>query len=128
MDKILFRAKRKGNGGWIQGFYVEKAMQANSLIAEHAIQLANCYPVEIDKETLGQYRQDIKAFDGDWIIAKTNVIQSQKVEGFLDFQYMECVIVQNDDNFPVCSFAVLDRLSIKVTGKNIHDSPELRCS
>jgi len=128
MLHVLFRAKRKDNGKWVQGFYVEKALQANSLVAEHAIQQAGCYPVEIEIDTLGQYRQDVKAFDGDWIMAETNKIPTQRIEGFLDFQDMECVIEQNDNAFPVCSFAVIDRLTIKVTGKNIYDNPELRSS
>ncbi len=122
---IKFRAKRLDNGKWIEGFYVEQSVQANGLIADHAIMQPNCYPVAIDKDTLGQYREDIKSWDGDWIIAETNTYPPITVEGFLDFQDMECVIEQNDDNFPVCSFAKIDRLKIQVTGKNIYDNPEL---
>lgn len=122
---VLFRAKRKDNNEWIQGYYVKDAMQANSMIAEHAIMQPNCYPVEIVIETLGQYREDIKAFDGDWIKAKTNTHPVDHLEGFLDYQDMECVLEQNSNYFPVCSFHVIDRLSIEVTGKNIYDNPEL---
>lgn len=125
MNTVLFRAKRTDNGEWIYGFYVEKALQANNIIAEHAIQEAGCYPIEINKSTLGQYREDINAYDGDWIEAETNRYPSEKIVGFLDFQDMECVIEQNDNISPVCSFSVIDRLNIKVTGKNIYDNPEL---
>lgn len=125
MNQLLCRAKRKDNSEWIKGFYVKDALQHNSIIAEDAIQQPGCYPVAIDKVTLGQYREDLKAFDGDWIIAETNKGTSQKVEGFLDFQDLECVIEQNDGSFPVCSFTAIDRRSIRLTGKNIHDNPEL---
>ena len=125
MEKILFRGKRTDNGEWITGFYVENALQANSIIAKTAIQPEGCYPIDIDAKTLGQYRADIKAFDGDWIRAKTNKTPVDSIEGFLDFQDMECVIEQNSNHFPICSFAVIDRLTVEVTGKNIHDTPNL---
>jgi hypothetical protein len=125
MNKILFRGKSTENGEWIKGSYVEDDIQANGIIAKHAIKPAGCYPIEIDPKTLGQYRQDIKAFDGDWIKAKTNKTPVDHIEGFLDFQDMECVIEQNSNYFPICSFAAIDRLSIEVTGENIHDNPEL---
>lgn len=125
METIRFRAKRLDNNQWIEGFYVEQVLQANSMIAEHAIMQPNCYPVAIDPKTLGQYRQDIKAFDGDWIKAKTNKNPVSHVEGFLVFSDMECAIEQTDDSFPMCSFAAIDRLTVEVTGKNIYDNPEL---
>jgi hypothetical protein len=125
MEKILFRGMRTDNGEWVKGFYVEDALQANNLIAKSAIQPNGCYPIEINPETLGQYRPDIKAFDGDWIKAQTNTSPTSSIEGFLDFQDMECVIEQNDNHFPICSFAVIDRLTIEVTGENIYDKPSL---
>jgi len=125
MRENTFRGKRKDNGQWVHGFYTEDALQANSMIAKVAIQPAGCYPVEVDEDTVGQYRPDIKAFDGDWITAETNIHPSCKIEGVLIFHDMECAIEQNDDNFPVCSFSVIDRLSVNVSGKNIYDNPEL---
>lgn len=125
MSTIKFRAKRLDNNEWIEGFYVEGCYQANNMLAEHGIIQPNCYPVAIDPKTLGQFRPDINAFDGDWITAKTNKNPQEHIEGFLTFNDMECVIEQNDNNFPICSFAVIDRLSIEVSRKNIFDNPEL---
>lgn len=122
---ILFRAKRKDNGEWIEGFYVQRVIQVNGMIAEHAIQKAGVYPVEIDIDTLGQYREDIQAFEGDWIEAETSRHPSEKVEGALIFSDMEYCLETNDNQAPLVCFAVIDRLSIKVTGKNIYDNPEI---
>jgi hypothetical protein len=125
VEKILFRGKRTDTGEWATGFYIENALQANSLIAKTAIAPEGCYPIEIDAKTLGQYRSDIKAFDGDWIKAKTSKTPEENIEGFLTFQDMECVIEQNCGHFPICSFAVIDRLTVEVTGENIYDNPSL---
>lgn len=38
---------------------------------------------------------------------------------FLDYQHLECVLEQNDDFIPICSFSVIDKQSIKLTGKKI---------
>ncbi|PSW30846.1 hypothetical protein C9J21_18335 [Photobacterium phosphoreum] len=125
MECILFRAKEKESNQWIIGFYLEHALTATGEIVDYAIQTKGNYPTAIKRETLGQYRPDIKAFDGDWIIAKTNKIPSLTVRGVLLFNDMECIIEQNDDYFPMCSFTAIDRSSINVTGQNIYDSPEL---
>jgi hypothetical protein len=125
MGKILFRAKRLDNGEWIKGFYAEGMYQANNMLAEHCIIQSNCYPVAIDPKTLGQYRQDLDAFDGDWITAKTKEMPVDHVEGYLAYEDLECRLLQNDVNFPACSFAVIEPRSVVVTGLNIHDNPEL---
>lgn len=126
MNKFLFRGKRLDNGEWVKGNYVHQAfVPEGSKIVDHAIQPFGAYPVEVDPKTIGQYRDDINAFDGDWIKAKTNKHPTEHVEGFLIYNDMECQIEQNDGNFPLVSFAIIDRLSVEVTGKNIYDSPEL---
>ncbi len=122
---ILFRAKRTDNGEWIQGFYVQRVLQVNSMIADHAIQKPGVFPVEIDINTLCQYREDINAFEGDWIEAETTHFPPQQVQGALVFSDMEYCLETNDNQAPLVCFGVIDRLSIKVTGKNIYDNPEI---
>lgn len=128
MSKILFRAKKMNINEWVEGFYLEQAVVSTGEVVDFAIQEKGKLPVEIDVSTLGQYRCDIRAFDGDWIFAKTTKTPSQVISGALSFNDMECVLEQNDESFPICSFAALDRLSIIVSGRNIHDNPELLMS
>ncbi len=122
---ILFRAKRTDNNEWIQGFYIQGGLQANSMIAEHAIQTYGHYPIEIDVDTLSQYREDIDAFDGDWIKAKTRSTPVREVEGVLKLDELEFVIEQNDKDFPIIAFSNIDISTVFVTESNIYDSPEL---
>lgn len=124
METILFRAKRLDNGEWIQGSYVKDAYTPNKII-EHGIQEPRCYPVEIDPETLGQYRPDVKAFDGDWLQVAPQNSPDEVIEGVLFFDCMECQIETPDDSFPVLAFCAVKPGSAKNTGKNIHDNPEL---
>lgn len=122
---ILFRAKRTDNGEWIQGFYVQRVLQVNSMVADHAIQKPGVFPVEIDVNTLCQYREDINAFEGDWIKAELNRHPTEKVEGALVFSDMEYCLETNDNQAPLISFAVIDRKTVEVTGLNIYDNPEI---
>ena len=125
-NTIKFRAKRLDNNQWIEGSYIHFGLMANSMVAEHTIAQKGCYPVAVDRKTIGQWREDIGAYDGDWVIGETNVIPVTKVEGFVDFQDLTCVIEQpNDESFPVCSFGIINPLNLVVTKKNIFDNPEL---
>lgn len=127
IPKILFRAKRKSDGKWLEGFYVQDALQANSLMAAHAIQKQNTYPDEIEIQTLGQYRQGIDAFDGDWIQGSLRRDDGEviEVEGALSFDGLNCVLETNIADFPLISVSKLTYTTIKKTGKNIYDYPEL---
>lgn len=127
-DHLIVRGKSISTGKWVKGFYTEIPSDSPWLNREskHGItEKGSTVAIEIDIKTIGQYRPDIKAFDGDWIQAETNVSPSVKVEGVLVFDSMECQLEMKDDHFPVVAFAALNPQSIKVTDKNIHDSPEL---
>lgn len=121
----LFRAKRKDNGEWIEGGYVQEALQANSMIAEHAIQAPRCFPVEIDIDTLCQYIPDVDAWEGDWLRAETNRSPSEIVEGALVFSDMEFCLETNDGSAPLVCFSALIPGSAVNTGQNIYDNPEI---
>lgn len=121
----IHRAKSVETGEWIYGLYVEKDLTAGSMIADYALKLPNCYPVEINKDTLCRYIPDLKCFENDWLTAKTNTTPTLTVEGFLTYNFLEYCIEQNDDSFPLCSFAAIDIITVKKTGKNTIDNPEL---
>lgn len=122
----LYRAKSFETGEWIYGFYVEKALTAGSKVADFALKIPNCYPVEIVKDTLCRYVPDLKSFENDWLTAKTNTSPVSNLEGFLTYNFLEYCIEQNDNTFPVCSFAAIDILTVQKTGKNTIDNPELK--
>lgn len=124
MSQHQFRAKDL-NGNWVYGGYVQEALQASGLIAEHAIQPPRMYPVAIDINTLCQYLPDVNAYEGDWLQAETSHVKSEQIEGALVFSDMEYCLETNQGDAPLICFAVIQRGTVVNTGKNIYDNPEI---
>lgn len=121
----IYRAKTVDSNTWVYGFYLEGALTSGSKLVDCALQIPNHYPVEVQKDTLCKYVEDLRCFEKDWLTAKTDVMPVSFLEGFVSYNVLEYCIEQIDDSFPLCSFAVIDHLSIVNTGKNIIDNPEL---
>ena len=57
MREIKFRGKRIDTGEWIYGDLVHYAFDGISKMVEVGIQQPNCYAVEVDPKTVGQYTE-----------------------------------------------------------------------
>ena len=136
--KILYRGKRKDNGDWIEGFYVEDENNNPYIIIDSAIafegKLSKLF-IKVIRETvcryIGCYNKD-KLFEDD-ILA----ITYRKFDNFLetyigvikycDYQYKviekEALGTKFDKTFGVW---LGGKSIIKITKLgNIHDNPEL---
>lgn len=137
MRKILFRAKRKDTGGWIEGFY---ACESNhtciyaELKYRHYIYkdvcldfgLGGLVDFEVIPETVGQYteltdKNGVKIFEGDIVS-----ISKEDERGVVRWEDGDAAyVIGCDDNVYLLSFLVtLWERDIEVIG-NIHDNPEL---
>ena len=142
MREILFRAKRVGDGEWVEGYYA--MMGKGNLIRHYIVQNCaltglfedpedNMYfnDVEIDPETIGQYTgktdEDAKKiFEGD-IVGFIDLYSTES--GYSESSCLGEVIWSKEE----CCFHVTNRLSAeswevldecKVVG-NVFDNKEL---
>lgn len=122
MREILFRGKRKDNGAWVEGYYIE-TLRYNNL---HWIWNGKEH-IEIDPETVGQYtglkdKNDKRIFEGDIVRIEE---RGRVAEGGIIVFRNSCPggwIVTDKTEEASCSLAW--RSCVEVIG-NIHDNPEL---
>jgi|GEM_PF-3133392 len=69
-------------------------------------------------------KNGVCVYEDDIVTAKTNIHPACDVRGKVVFEDGEYLVEQDDCTFPMCSFAVIDRLSIEVIG-NVHQDSHL---
>ena len=134
MREILFRGKRKDNGEWIEGYYVEARDYLTGEVITYIFPTdITLYPhsefsgcEEVIPETVGQFTGLIddlgnKVFDGD-------IVKGQKlydVGCYPNYVTLTTPVTYDDD---LCVFKPLHKFVINgpvmVVG-NIYDNPEL---
>lgn len=132
MREILFKAKRKDNGEWVEGYYQKKYDLLGN--EEHLIFHADSYTVweyaEIDPETLCQFtefydKNGKKIWENDICDRKEKypeVVKMTDGDWTLDYSYA----IGRDYGNGYCNlgFYVNERKCVEVIG-NIFDNPEL---
>ena len=139
MREILFRAKRKGNGEWVEGNYGEyyngeKKVSCISIPSKETISGSLCY--DVIPETVGQYtgttdKNGTKIFEGDIVKGKSeyfgNGSLNQKAVVLYDRgQFLLSFGETLEECKQLNDFEVVGVWSgdVEVIG-NIHDNPEL---
>lgn len=132
MREILFKAKRKDNGKWVEGYYQKRYDLLGN--EEHLIFHADSYTVweyaEIDPETLCQFtgfydKNGKKIWENDICDRKEKypeVVKMTDGDWTLDYSYA----IGRDYGNGYCNlgFYVNERKCVEVIG-NIFDNPEL---
>ena len=132
MREILFKAKRKDNGKWIEGYYQKRYDLLGN--EEHLIFHADSYNVweyaEIDPETVCQFtglcdKNGKKIWENDICDRKEKypeVVKMTDGDWTLDYSYA----IGRDYGNGYCNlgFYVNERKCVEVIG-NIFDNPEL---
>lgn len=116
IPQIKHRAKAKGSGQWVYGFYARKMFDGSTKILDHAIipfdGQSTYVPVEIDPATLGVFikmLKDKEVYTGD-ILDKQPLYNGHKTKMLAKFN-------KNTMQFSGC-------FGEKIIG-NMFDNPEL---
>ncbi len=139
MREILFKAKRKDNGEWVEGYYCKwKQIRRTICVAEEKI--VDCIIVwmsdgsmlrhEIDPDTLCQYtgltdKNGKKIWENDICDRKEKypeIVTYNKGDWQLDYSYA----LGKEKHFCACNlgFYACERKCVEVIG-NVFDNPEL---
>jgi len=130
MREIEFRGKRKGNGEWHYGHYVEDFVSSDPYISNRQTECHVIIP-----ETLGQYtglkdKNGVKIFEGDVVSIKYRITRNPH----WGIPAEERIIMAEYDN-ETLSYGLFETMqeckgdcgeivSVQVIG-NKHDNPEL---
>lgn len=114
MDReILFIAKRKDNGKWIEGDYC-KIPNPNIVFYNKDNEVD---AVEVIPETVGQYTgmsiDGVKTFEGD-------ILGGKYFKGVVKFIGGQWFVIDGNSGFVTLNYAITEDYYIKVIG-NIHD-------
>lgn len=124
--EIQFRAKRKDNGKWIQGFYVQ-TVKATYVVIPHTVPVpfGEAATIEVDPVTVGQYtglmdKNGNQIFEGD-VISYNN---SREVVQFNTELRIPCFTTGIGRGSSTAPHPYKISKRHAVIG-NIHDNPEL---
>lgn len=140
MKEILFRAKSKNNGTWVEGYYA--MMGVNSLIRHYIVQncaVTNLFEnpednmcfndVEIDPETLCQFiglkdKNGKRIWENDIVSAwSEGKYATGRVKQRFDGLYIIYPVYQHDEFWGLCPDKNRET-NVEVIG-NVFDNPEL---
>ena len=130
--EILFKARRKDNGEWVEGYYQKRFDLDGS--EQHFIFWSKSYTVweyaEIDSDTICQYteltdKNGQKIWENDICDRKEKhpeIVTYNKGDWQLDYSYA----LGKEKHFCACNlgFYVCERECVEVIG-NVFDNPEL---
>ena len=136
MREILFRGKRKDNGKWAEGYYMD-----DGYINQPFTELGGRFDdtIEVDPETVGQYtgltdKNGKKIFEGDIVkcldmineIEFISVVEFGNPNGTYSWGWQLKHIKGDKPNFDILLWVEMEEIGayIEVIG-NIHDNPEL---
>ena len=126
MRKILFRAKSKEDGKWIEGFPVRIYDYGGLVWDIHPFNTNFEITQSIDPKTIGQFtgltdKNGKKIFEGDILDCKSGLCERCKVI-FNEFcSAFQLMCADGFSDFFLCS---IDHKEMEIIG-NIHDNPEL---
>jgi len=141
MREILFRGKRKDNGEWVEGYYIQKQNPhtVDGLPISHLI--FDVYPFcrDVDPDTVGEYtgltdKNGTMIFEGD-ILRGWDTYQDEYCiagtvmygEGQFDsdiYKYQGWYLRSGEDRRDDISQEAIEFFGYEVAG-NVHDNPEL---
>lgn len=118
MREILFRGKRKDNGEWVEGFFVNLWMVHYKRYDPLINDAHTGRSYDVDPETVGQFtgltdKNGKKIFEGDLVKI---VVQVPEVVEYKDGGFFPFVIKGWECEFDADQYEVVG---------NIHDNPEL---
>lgn len=121
MREILFRGKRIGNQGWIEGCYIKRVVRCGMIA--YVTSSYPSEPVKVHTLTLGQYigltdKNGNKIFEGDVVY-----YTSEGEYGQITYSEDEAMFMVEFDGW-CTNFDYLHGKELEVVG-NIHDNPEL---
>lgn len=116
MRKIIFRGKRKDNGEWVYGWYVNKAEAKHQIVTKEDVM-----PISVHPETVGQFigltdKNGKEIYEGDALL--NSIGRHYIVEFYKGSFWIKC-----NETLYSC-LLVAECSHLKIIG-NIHDNPEL---
>lgn len=130
MREILFKARRKDNGEWVEGYYCRSFRWTGDENPVAAIQEADCYYFrEVDSETICQYtgltdKNGSKIWEND-IVRRTDLhISTDPKEGIIWYDKDNTAFIIKWLNPVKYSATYVWKDRIEVIG-NVFDNPDL---
>ena len=124
MIKIIFRGKRKDNGEWVYGWYVNKAEAKHQIVTKEDVM-----PISVHPETVGQFtgltdKDGKEIYEGD-------IIQDKNGIGVIMWFQTSWGVASYAHGYDgLKSYTAVDSFYSKETKEwsvigNIHDNPSL---